>query len=706
MKKRNRTEAENKAEALVEKMTIDEMISQLSFDAPAIDRLYIPAYNWWNEALHGVANAGTATVFPQAIGMAAMFDELMMRRIGDVIAEEGRAKYNMQVHYGDRGIFKGLTFWSPNINIFRDPRWGRGQETYGEDPYLTSRLGVAFVKGIQGTDPVLKAAACAKHFAVHSGPENLRHEFNAVVSEKDLRETYLPAFKALVKEAGVEAVMGAYNRTNGEPCCGSIMLLKKILRGEWKFKGHVVSDCWALRDFHEKHKVTKSPEESAALALNAGCDLNCGCTFQYLKQAYHDKLVSKEQIKKAAVRLFTTRYLLGLFEGSKYDSISYDVVECRAHRNLAVKAAQKSFVLLKNNDILPLDIKKIHSVAVIGPDADSRTALMGNYHGISSRYVTVLEGIQQVAGNKITVRYAQGCSLTDSKVERLAKSGDRLAEAQAAAELSDVVILCLGFDETIEGEGKDIGNVTGTDDIQSYELPTCQRELFAKITETGKPVILVIMTGKPVDLCYADVHAAAVLQIWYPGAEGGIAVADILMGRISPSGKLPVTFYRNLDDLPAYTDYSMNNRTYRYIKQSALYPFGFGLTYSHCEVTRVTILDRVTRTSGITVSVQIANTGKNAVQEIVQLYIKDTDSPFAVRNWSLCAFHRVSLDPGENRTVICRVSPSALQCIDERGHAAVTGRHFTLYAGISQPDARSCELTGTRPAEAEIILAE
>ncbi|MCI1209658.1 MAG: glycoside hydrolase family 3 C-terminal domain-containing protein [Treponema sp.] len=701
---RDRKHAEEKARVLVSQMTLEEKASQLRFDAPAIPRLHIPAYNWWNEALHGVARAGTATVFPQAIALAAMFDDAMMEKIGDVIATEGRAKYNVQSSHGDRDIYKGLTFWSPNINIFRDPRWGRGHETYGEDPYLTSRLGVAFVNGMQGDKPVMKVAACAKHFAVHSGPEALRHQFNAVASQKDMRETYLPAFEALVKEAHVEAVMGAYNRTNGEPCCGSTTLLKKILRDEWGFQGHVVSDCWAIRDFHEHHKVTKNAEESVTMALKAGCDVNCGCTYQHILDACKKGLITETEITQAAVRLFTTRCLLGLFDGSEYDSIGYEVVECKSHTDLAVEAARKSIVLLKNDGILPLNRNKIHSLGVIGPNADSRAALVGNYHGTSSRYSTVLEGIQDEAGSNIQVRYSQGCGLFKDRVESLAQPQDRTAEALAVAELSDAVILCLGLDETLEGEEGDAGNGYASGDKKDLELPESQRELLHTLLACGKPVVVVVLSGSALNLSEADEKAAAVLQAWYPGARGGKAVADILFGNRSPSGKLPVTFYRNLDGLPAFTDYSMKGRTYRYLEREPLYPFGFGLTYGNVAVTAVEITNTVAAGTDIQISVTLTNSSDTATEDVLQIYIKDTDSPAAVRNWSLCAFCRISFGSGEIKTVDLSVPADALTCVDEAGNRAVTGHHFIVYAGTSQPDARSIALTGRQPVQLELKL--
>lgn len=569
----NREEARKKAEALVAKMTVEEKAGQLKFDAPSIERLGIPAYNWWNEALHGVARAGTATVFPQAIALAAMFDDKKLKEIADVIAEEGRAKYHAFSREGDRDIYKGLTFWSPNVNIFRDPRWGRGHETYGEDPYLTSRLGVAFVKGLQGDGDTMKAAACAKHFAVHSGPEALRHEFDAKASPKDLYETYLPAFEALVKEADVEAVMGAYNRTNGEPCCGSKTLLKDILRDDWGFKGHVVSDCWAVRDFHLNHKVTEGPKESVKMALDAGCDLNCGCTYAYIMAALKKGLITEEQITRSCVRLYTTRFLLGLFDGSEYDSIPYEVVECEGHRKLAVTAAEKGIVLLKNDGILPLDKSRIKTIGVIGPNANSRRVLSGNYHGTSSHYVTVLDGIQKEAGETCRVLYSEGCHLYKDKTEPLAWSDDRISEAIITAKHSDLVVLVLGLDETVEGEEPDEGNAGQAGDKESLELPLCQQKLLEAVATAGKPVVTVLMSGSAMDLRYADQHTNAVLEAWYPGAEGGTALADILFGKVSPSGKLPVTFYYDTDDLPEFTDYSMENRTYRYMKKEALYPF-------------------------------------------------------------------------------------------------------------------------------------
>lgn len=555
----NREEAQQRARALVAKMTVEEKASQLKFDAEAIPRLGIPAYNWWNEALHGVARAGTATVFPQAIGLAAAFDAEMMKEIGSVIATEGRAKYNENQKYGDRDIYKGLTFWAPNVNIFRDPRWGRGHETYGEDPYLTSRLAVPFIQGLQSDGEYMKTAACAKHFAVHSGPEAKRHFFNAEASKKDMEETYLPAFEACVKEGKVEAVMGAYNRTNGEPCCASEELMNHYLRGKWKFQGHYVSDCWAIRDFHENHKVTDRPEESVKKALEAGCDLNCGCTYEKILNAYREGIIDEKYITESCVRLFTTRFLLGMFNETEYDKISYLEVESKEHLELAEQAATESMVLLKNDGILPLKKEEIHTIGIIGPNANSRNSLIGNYHGTSSEYVTVLEGMKQAAGDQIRVLYSEGCHLWKDTIEHLAAPGqpDRLAEAQAVAEYSDVVLLVVGLDETLEGEEGDTGNSDASGDKKDLEFPEPQKKLMDQILECKKPVILVNMTGSAMNLSVAEEKAAAIIQAWYPGARGGKAVSDVIFGEKSPSGKLPVTFYKDTSDIPDFEDYSM-----------------------------------------------------------------------------------------------------------------------------------------------------
>lgn len=757
----NREEARKKAEALVEKMTLEEKAEQLKYGAPALKRLGIPAYNWWNEGLHGVARAGQATVFPQAIGMAATFDTDLVKEMADVVATEGRAKYNAYSGKNDRDIYKGLTFWSPNVNIFRDPRWGRGHETYGEDPYLTSRLGVAFVEGLQGDSETMKAAACAKHFAVHSGPEAVRHEFDAEATPKDMEETYLPAFQALVQEAGVEAVMGAYNRTNGEPCCGSPKL-QKILRKDWGFDGHFVSDCWAIRDFHEHHMVTKNARESAALAINNGCDLNCGNTYLHILGAVQDGLVSEETITEAAIRLFTTRYLLGLFDGSEYDTIPYTEVESPAHLALAEKAAAESFVLLKNNGILPLDKSKIRTIGVIGPNANSRAALVGNYHGTASRYVTVMEGLQDYLGEDVRVLTSIGCELFRDRTENLAFPADRLSEAKIVADNSDVVVLCVGLDETLEGEEGDTGNSYASGDKMDLQLPQVQRDLMEAVKETGKPVVLCLMAGSDIDLSYASENFDAVLQLWYPGAQGGKAAAKVLFGEVSPSGKLPVTFYESLDELPEFTDYRMAGRTYRYMKGKAQYPFGYGLTYGDVRVTEAVIAgcedvekestgkaveegnvgtgnakigyagneegvtdnkkksikatgqpeqteaacgcgskssDGGFDSQALTILADICNAGTHATDEVLQVYVKNHDCADPDKHPELCAFARIHLDAGEKKQIRIPVGHRALTVVGEDGIRRDGGKSYTFYVGCSQPDARSEELTGKRAVE-------
>ncbi len=702
--RKERAEARKKAKELVSKMTLMEKAAQLRYDAAPVSRLGVPTYNYWNEALHGVARAGVATMFPQAIGMAAAFDEDAMERVGDIIATEGRAKYNEYSKHDDRDIYKGLTFWSPNVNIFRDPRWGRGHETYGEDPYLTSRLGVRFVEGIQGGGPVMKAAACAKHYAVHSGPEAIRHEFDAEVSMKDMWETYLPAFEALVKEADVEAVMGAYNRTNGEPCCGHKYLMEEVLRGKWEFDGHYTSDCWAIKDFHENHQVTKNARESAALALKCGCDVNCGNTYLHLLGAVEDGLITEEDITVAAERLLTSRFLMGLFDGSEYDDIPYEVVECREHLEEALNMARKGSVLLKNDGVLPLDKSKLKTIGVVGPNADSRSALIGNYHGTSSRYITALEGIQDEVGEEVRVLFSEGCHLEKDRVENLAWSQDRISEAVITAEHSDVVILCVGLDETLEGEEGDDGNSDASGDKKDLHLPKVQEELIEKVTAVGKPTIVVLMAGSAIDLNYAEEHCNAVLMAWYPGARGGRAIADILFGNVSPSGKLPITFYKGLEDLPEFTDYSMKNRTYRYMEQEALYPFGYGLTYGDAEVKEAKVSGEVTKESDIRVEVFLKNEGDTDTDEVVQIYIKDLDSKLAVPNHNLCAFKRISLKAGEEKTVEMTVPNRAMSVVDEEGERHIDSKNFKLFVGFSQPDERSRRLTGKETVEIPVTL--
>ena len=683
---RNRNEAKQKAKELVSRMTLEEKASQLKYDAPAISRLGIPAYNWWNEALHGVARAGTATVFPQAIGLAAMFDEDLQEKIAQVISEEARAKYNGQSRHGDRDIYKGLTVWSPNINIFRDPRWGRGHETYGEDPYLTSRLGIRFIQGLQGNGKYLKTAACSKHFAVHSGPEALRHEFDAKASPKDMNETYLAAFEATVKEAEVESVMGAYNRVNGEPACGSETLLKKTLREKWGFQGHVVSDCWAIRDFHVNHKVTSTAPESAALALKNGCDLNCGNTYLHLLEALQEGLVTEEEITVACERLFTTRFLLGLFaDDCEYDTIPVTTIDTDEHAALALEAAEKSMVLLENDGILPLNQNQIRTIAVIGPNADSIPALEGNYNGTSSRYVTFLEGLRRYAEEHgIRILYSLGCHLFKDRTSGLAQKDDRLAEAAMYAEEADVTIACVGLDAGLEGEEGDTGNEYFSGDKKDLLIPESQRTLLAVLNQSAKKLVTVIAAGSSLNVPFGN----AKIMAWYPGQAGGTALANLLFGKTNFSGHLPVTFYQNVDDLPAFEDYSMSGRTYRYFSGKPLYPFGFGLSYTSFRMISASEKEN-------SVYAEVMNTGDFEGEALVQVYVS-CDSPFAPLHARLCGFRRIRLTPKQKSTVNIPLDPFTDTVIDHEG-SRIKVMRYTLSVGLSQPDEFSVGLTGSEP---------
>ena len=563
-----------RAKELVSKMTIEEKMAQMRYDAPAIERLGVPAYNWWNECLHGVARQGCATVFPQAIGMAASFNTDLMHKVATAISDEARAKYNEFKKFGSTELYQGLTYWSPNINIFRDPRWGRGHETYGEDPLLTGKMGTAFIKGLQGEGKYRKLDATIKHYAVHSGPESERHSFDAVVSKKDLYETYLSAFKYCIDNADPSAVMGAYNRVNGEACCASKTLLGDILYGELGFKGYVVSDCGAIADINRGHHITDTEAESAALAVNNGCQLNCGDAYLSLYEAYEMDLITEETITAAVEKLFEARFRLGMFDTDcEYDNIPYDVVECEEHLELNRQMARESIVLLKNNGILPLS-KDVKTIAVIGPNADDRTVLHANYNGTPSRYVTILNGLQDAFDGKII--YAKGCHTFHDDGNW---SGFPLREAIIAAQKADIVILCMGLNPSLEGEEGDAFNGDVAGDKKDLELPDTQKKLYNEIMKLGKPTVFINVSGSAIALCEQDKQCDAVIQCFYPGAEGGRAVTDILLGKCSPSGRLPVTFYRSTEDLPPFRDYSMENRTYKFFKGKPLYPFGYGLTY-------------------------------------------------------------------------------------------------------------------------------
>ena len=741
MNKTREAECRKKAKDLVSKMTLTEKVYQLRHTAPAIPRLGLSAYNYWNEALHGVARAGEATVFPQAIGMAAAFDEELLGLVADVISTEGRAKFNIQDKYGDNGIYKGLTFWAPNINIFRDPRWGRGHETYGEDPYLTSRLGVSFVKGIQGDDDkYMKAAACAKHFAVHSGPESIRHSFNAECSKQDLRETYLPAFKALVTEAKVEAVMGAYNRTNGEACCASKTLLQDILRKEWGFEGHVTSDCWAIRDINEGHGITSSPVESVGLAMTNGCDINCGNLFEYLLQAVGKGYTTEERIDEALTNVLTTRFKLGILDEDEngnfvsgyntesdnpYASIDYTHVDSYTSKDINLRMSEESIVLLKNDGgMLPFNKNNIRAIGVIGPNADNRKALVGNYEGTASEYVTVLEGIRREVENSGTRVYASnGCDLYKPKVEPLGEKSDRLAEVKAVCDVSDVIVAVMGLDATLEGEEGDTGNAYGSGDKPNLLLPGLQQEVLDAIAASGKPAVLVVLAGSAIALDKASSQFKAIIQGWYPGALGGTAIANVIFGKKNPEGHLPLTFYSEKNTLPEFTDYNMKGRTYRYMTEEPLYPFGYGLSYTDFDETVTKIVagpdayktingefdrNNIYYKSGadsIDITVKVANNGNMAGAATVQAYVDYTALNLKgapVRQ--LKALKKVHLAAGEEKEVTISLDENAFGLFDENGEWKLNPGNYKVYIGNQQPDRRSEELTGKKCMGISVIV--
>ena len=689
---------------LVARLDIVEKAAQMLHESAGISRLSVPLYTWWNEGLHGMARAGIATVFPQAIGLAAMFDTRLHFGIAVTISDEARAKHHEFIRQGDHGMYKGLTIWSPNINIFRDPRWGRGHETYGECPYLTAKLGVAFCKGLQGDHPkYLKTVATPKHFAAHSGPEGLRHSFDAIVSPKDLRETYLPAFHACITEARAYSIMGAYNRINGEVCCGSPTLLQKILRDEWGFEGFVVSDCWAIKDFHESHKVTNSWEESAALAIKNGCDLNCGCTFEHIPQAVTQGLLTDSDVDMSLKRLIRARMLLGLFDPPErvpYASIPYEVNDCEKHRDLALRAARESIVLLKNDGVLPLS-PDVRSIAVIGPNAHDPSVPLANYFGMPSKLVTPLEGIRAAVNKSTKVWYTDGCKHTGLDTDGLSRAGN-LSEATSMAERSDVVVLCLGLSAEIEGEEGDASNSEASGDKLDLNLTGLQQRLMEEIVALGKPTVLVLLAGSALSITWADHNVNAILDAWYPGEEGGTAIADVLFGKESPAGRLPITFPRNIEDVPPMTNYSMKGRTYRYLEKEPLYPFGFGLSYTDFEYTDISISkSRLSAGEDLSVTAIVRNRGSRASDEVSQLYVKDLEASCRVPHHELRGFARLHLKPGESRIVEFSLTPKDISLIDELGQRWLEPGRFRVTIGGSQPDARSVQLMGRAPLSVE-----
>lgn len=678
---------EARARDLVARMTLAEKVSQMMDDAQGVERLGIPPYHWWNEALHGVARAGAATVFPQTIGMAATWNEELVFQVANAISDEGRVKHHQALRQGEHGQYQGLTFWSPNINIFRDPRWGRGQETYGEDPTLTSRLGVQFVRGLQGDDPkYLKTAACAKHYVVHSGPEAARHHFNALASQRDMLMTYLPAFEALVREADVAGVMGAYNRTNGEACCASHALLEDLLREEWGFEGYVVSDCGAIRDIYKYHKLAESPEEATAMAVKAGCSLNCGCSYEHLLAAVGRGLLSENDIDRSLVDLMAIRFRLGMFDPEErvpFAGIPVEVLESPANQALALEAARQSMVLLKNEDgFLPLS-KDLEAIAVIGPNADDPLVLRGNYFGTPSESITVLEGIRGLVQPSAAVTYARGCGIVESDREGF-------EEAISAAKKADVAVMVMGLSQKIEGEeGQNAGTPEGVvsqGDRRSLDLPGEQEALLQAVAATGTPVVLVLFNGSALAVNWADENLTAILEAWYPGQAGGRAVAEVLFGDMNPGGRLPVTFYKSADQLPPFENYAMAGRTYRYFAGEVLYPFGFGLSYSSFDYTDLSLShDRLDVPEIVRVSCEVKNTGAVTGDEVVQVYLRDDESTHPVPRHSLVGFKRVRLTPGGSARVIFEIKPKQLACVDEKGRWLIEPGNFTVFVGGGQP---------------------
>jgi beta-glucosidase len=691
---------------LIGKMTLEEKASQLINQARAIPRLQVPAYDWWSEALHGVARAGTATVFPEPIGLAATFDDSLIHEMAVVVGTEARAKHDQAVKAGRRDIYEGLDFWSPNINIFRDPRWGRGQETYGEDPFLTGRMGVAFITGMQGDDPkYFRVIATAKHFAVHSGPETTRHTVDVQVSKHDVEDTYLPAFRAAITEGKAGSVMCAYNRVNGQPACASTFLLQDTLRGAWKFNGYVVSDCDAVVDIYKGHHFAKSQAEAAAVSIKTGMDNECADYITIVKDvhdyqpfidAVKQGLLREADIDVTLKRLFTARMRLGMFDPPSmvpYANTPESEIDSAPHRALALKTAQESMVLLKNDGTLPFGpgVKKI---LVVGPLAESTEALFGNYNGIPSHAVSVLEGMQkQFPGAQVS--YQPGTNFLSEKPV----TGDPLAAALAAAKQADVVVAVTGITSKLEGEEMkvDVPGFQGGDRT-SLNLPADEETLLKALKGAGKPLVVVLMNGSALSVNWANEHANAILDAWYSGEEGGTAVAQTLAGVNNPAGRLPVTFYKGTEQLPSFDDYAMKNRTYRYFTGEPLYGFGHGLSYTTFEYSGMK-LSNTSLNAGdpLDVEVDVKNTGKRDGDEVAELYITFPKLP-GVPLRALRGFARVHVKPGEQQHVKLTLTPRDLSHVNEAGERLVSTGDYVITIGGGQPG------TGAPHAESHLMI--
>jgi beta-glucosidase len=691
---------QGRIEDLLGRLTLEEKVDQMLHENKAVDRLGIPAYNWWNEACHGVGRNGRATVFPQVIGLGATWNRALVQRVAGIISDEARAKHHAAVAAGRRGQYQGLTFWTPNINIFRDPRWGRGQETFGEDPCLMGEMGLAMVRGLQGNDPTyLKTAACAKHYAAHSGPERERHGFDARPSRKDLFETYLPAFEKLVR-GGVEAVMGAYNRTLGEPCCASAFLLADVLRGRWGFKGHVVSDCGALDDIHVFHKVTKTAAESAALAVRNTCDLNCGGTYHYLLAAVKEGLITEADIDASVKRLLSAKFRLGLLDPQErvpWSKTPVSIIDCDAHRSVSREAAAESIVLLKNNGILPL--RRDHeSILVTGPTAANTCALLGDYFGISSRLVTLLEGITEIVPEGCRIVYRTGCPL-------LSPQAPGVNYTFATAAENEVTIAILGLDPSLEGEEGDAVASPTDGDRDTIELPAVQLAFLLELRKHARKLVVVLTGGGAIAVPEVHELADAVLQAWYPGCEGGRALADVLFGVVSPSGKMPVTVPYRTADLPAFSNYAMKGRTYRFSAVEPLYPFGFGLGYGKLAYGAMSLdTEKLAAGRGLTARTSLTNSGARAVQEAVQCYI------LPPRSWpnaplaTLVDFMKVALPAGATAEVEFKLAAGAFAQFDAEGAKVRAPGRYGIVIGSASPGPRAEALGAPAPATAEVTL--